>query len=180
MKRDTVIFLIGYRGTGKTSVARLLANQLGWAWVDADETLERRHGRSISALFAEEGETGFREREAVLLDELCRLERHVVATGGGVVVREENRRRLREAGRVVWLTADTVTLWQRLQEDSSAAGRRPNLTVGGLAEVEELLRRREPWYSACADYKVDTCGLTPAEVANVIRSLVMSGAEKGL
>jgi shikimate kinase len=162
------VFLIGYRATGKTTVAWLLAELLGWDWIDADETLQKRLGRSIRALFAEEGEAGFRDREAALLGELCALRNHVIATGGGVVLREENRQRLRAAGKVIWLTADAQTLWQRLQRDAATAEQRPALTVGGLAEVEELLRRREPWYSACANWRVDTAGRSPAEVARAI------------
>jgi shikimate kinase len=162
------IFLIGYRGTGKTTVARLLAEQLGWDCIDADSALENRHGRSICRIFAEEQEVGFREKEAVLLEELCCLRRHVIATGGGVILRAANRDRLRTSGAVVWLRADARTLWQRLQQDPASAERRPDLTVGGLVEIEQLLQAREPLYRACADLDVDTAGLTPEAVAGAI------------
>ncbi len=165
---NPVIFLIGSRGTGKTTVARLLAERLGWTWTDADHVLEQKAGKTIRAVFAEEGEAGFRAREEAVLAELCGLRNHVIATGGGVVLREANRRRLRQAGQVVWLTADPATLWQRMQADTATADRRPNLTVGGLAEVEELLRQRRPWYAACADWTVDTAGRSPEEVAAAI------------
>src|SRR5215471_17730294 len=79
----SLIFLVGYRGSGKTTVARLLADKLGWDWIDADEALQQRHGRSIRTIFAEEGEAGFRDKETTLLGELCRLRQHVIATGGG-------------------------------------------------------------------------------------------------
>src|SRR6516225_5630423 len=95
------LFLVGYRGTGKTTVARLLAARLGWEWVDADAVLEGRYGRSIRRIFADEGEAGFRDKEAAVLVDLCRGRRQVVATGGGVVLRPENRARLRAAGRLV-------------------------------------------------------------------------------
>ncbi len=173
--RHPVIFLIGYRGTGKTTVARLLAERLGWKWVDADEALEKRAGLSIREIFAAEGEAGFRDLEERLLEELCRLENCVIATGGGVVLREANRRRLRQAGRVVWLTADAHTLYHRLEQCPTTAQRRPALTVGGLAEIEELLSRRQPWYAACADWTVDTVGRSPEEVASVIFSFVRPG-----
>jgi shikimate kinase len=160
----TSIFLVGYRATGKSTVARLLAERLGWAWVDADEVLERRHGRTIRQIFAEEGEAGFRDKEAAIVEALCRGQRLVVATGGGVVLRPENRQRLRAAGRVVWLTADAQTIWERLQRDPTTGERRPALTVGGLAEVEELLRVREPHYRECAEVTVDTRGRSPEDI----------------
>jgi shikimate kinase len=173
--RHPVIFLIGPRATGKTTVARLLAGRLGWDWVDADAALEARWGKSVRAMFAEEQEAGFRRKEAALLEELCGLRRHVVATGGGVVLAAANRERLRAAGQVVSLTADVATLWQRLREDPGTAERRPDLTVGGLAEVEEVLRVREPLYRACAHHEVDTVGRTPDQVAAVVLACLACG-----
>lgn len=166
--RHLVIFLIGYRGTGKTTVARLLAENLGWDWIDADALLEARHGRTIRQIFGEEGEPGFRDKEAELLVELCGNQKHVVATGGGVILRPDNRNRLKTAGLVVWLTADAATIWQRIQKDSSTNERRPNLTVGGLSEVEELLRVREPLYRECADLVISTVSRSPEEIAGSI------------
>jgi shikimate kinase len=163
-----LIFLTGPRGSGKTTVARLLAARLGWDMVDADEALEARHGRSVRAVFAAEGEAGFREKEAAVLAELCRLRRHVVATGGGAVLRPDNRELLRRSGWVVWLTADPNTLWGRTQADGTTAERRPALTVGGREEVVEVLRAREPLYRGCAHLTVQTAGRTPEEVAEEI------------
>ena len=165
--RRPVIFLTGYRGSGKTSVAKLLAGRLGWQWLDADEALVARHGKTIRAIFAEEGEAGFRDKEAGLLDELCRLREHVVASGGGVVLRPENRGKLR-SGLVIWLTADAATLWRRISSDATTTEQRPNLTGGGLSEVEELLRVREPLYRGCADLVVDTTGKSPEQVVEAI------------
>jgi shikimate kinase len=159
-----LVFLVGARGSGKTTVARLLAGRLHWVWLDADEVLETRAGQSIRAVFAAEGEAGFREREAKVLADLAGRSRHVIATGGGVVLREANRVLLRR-GRVVWLTADPETLWTRMQGDRTTAERRPALTVGGRAEVAELLRVREPLYRACADLVVSTAGRPPEDVA---------------
>jgi shikimate kinase len=162
------VLLIGPRGAGKTTVARLLAERLGWTWLDADAVLEARFGRSIRSIFQEEGEAGFRDREAAVLRELCRVRGQVIATGGGVVLRADNRERLRASGRVVWLTADSGTLWQRLQADAATPERRPTLTVGGLAEVESLLQAREPLYRTCADQVVSTVGRSPPEVVDAI------------
>jgi shikimate kinase len=165
---------VGLRGSGKTTVARLLAGLLGWSWLDADEVLEARAGRSVRAVFAAEGEDGFREREARVLAELAQRSRHVIATGGGVVLREANRALLRR-GRVVWLTADADTLWSRVQGDGTTAERRPALTVGGREEVAELLRVREPLYRACADLVVPTAGPPPEDVAAGIHAALFAG-----
>lgn len=170
-----LVFLIGYRGTGKTTGARLVAEALGWDWVDADAVLEARFGRTIRQVFAEEGEAAFRDKEEAVLEELCRRRHYVIATGGGVVLRPANRERLRAAGCVVWLTADAETIWHRLQADAATAQRRPDLTVGGLAEVQELLRDREPLYRECADLQMDTAGRTPDEVARRILQHLRAG-----
>jgi shikimate kinase len=164
---DDRIFLIGPRGSGKTTVARLLAEALGWSWSDADVELERQAGMSIRDIFAAEGEAGFREREAAVLAELCERRLCVVATGGGVVLRPDNRERLRRHGRVVWLTADVPTLCQRLQADATTQERRPALTAGSAASAEEvaaILSAREPLYRGCADLVVDTTGRTLPDV----------------
>src|SRR5262249_557274 len=120
-----LLFLIGYRCTGKTTVARLLAENLGWDWIDADSALEARYEKSIRQIFAEEGEAGFRDKEKKIFAELCQLRGHVIATGGGVVLRDINRQRMRSSGKVVWLTAEARTIWNRLQADPITAERRP-------------------------------------------------------
>src|SRR5438105_8161852 len=167
------LFLIGYRGTGKSTVAGIVAETLGWPWIDADSLLEERHGRSIAEIFASEGEAAFRDREAALLEELCRQEPLVVATGGGVILRDANRTLLRRSGRCLWLTADPPTIAERMAMDPATNARRPRLTSGGIAEIEELLKIREPLYRQCADWTVDTMGRTPAEVAAIILERVV-------
>jgi shikimate kinase len=168
--RHHLIFLIGPRGSGKSAVARLLAARLGWDWADADHELECRAGRCIRDIFAAEGENGFRERESAVLVDLCRLERHVIATGGGAVLRPENRARLRASGRVVWLTADAATLSHRIQTDETNCERRPSLTgtaaASSLQEIVQVLRAREPLYRECADFVVSTEGKAPEAVAD--------------
>lgn len=166
--RTDNIFLIGPRGSGKTTVARIVADRLGWAWRDADAVLEERLGRTIRQIFADEGEAGFREIEAAVLREICAGSHLVVATGGGVVLREENRRLLKTHGRVIWLTAEAAVLWQRLQRDELTHERRPNLTTGGLSEVVEMLAQRHCLYAECAETKIDTSALKPEEIADAI------------
>src|SRR4051812_7830484 len=97
------IALIGYRGTGKTAVAQQLALALGWDWVDADVEVELRSGKSIAAIFADDGEAAFRDLESAVLADLIDREQAVLALGGGVILREHNRELLRRAGLVVWL-----------------------------------------------------------------------------
>lgn len=165
-----LLYLIGARGTGKTTVARLLADRLGWQWCDADVLLEARHG-SIRAVFDAEGESGFRDKESEILREIAGLRRHVVATGGGVVLREENRAVLRQ-GWVVWLTAEVDTICARLRADSTTGERRPALTAAGSAssadEVAAILHARTPIYRECADLVVRTDGRAPEEIVEEI------------
>jgi shikimate kinase len=166
---DAPIFLIGYRGTGKTSVARELAGQLGYHWVDADDLIEQMTGKSIATIFSDEGEAGFRQWEARVVSALSRKRRTVVALGGGAVLREDNRRVICGAGPVVWLKASVDTILERLAADSTTASRRPDLTAaGGRAEIEDMLAIRTPLYRQCATLVVDTEGKTSAEVAEEI------------
>jgi shikimate kinase len=169
MSQTNRIALVGYRGTGKTTVGQLLASALNWTFVDADSALESGAGRSIAEIFAAEGEGGFRDRESRLLADLCRLDRHVIATGGGVILREVNRNLLRGSAYVAWLTAPAEALWERIQADSATAARRPNLTAaGGLQEVTDLLAAREPLYRAVAAAEFPTAGRSPEQVAGDI------------
>jgi shikimate kinase len=169
----TSIILIGYRGTGKTTVGRLLAERLRWAFVDADDEIEAAAGCSIAEIFAREGEAGFREREMRVIAKLAQTTGSVVSLGGGAVLRVENRAALRAAGQVIWLTASPQTILARLTRDATTAARRPNLTSrGGLAEIEELLTSRQPLYRECATLTIDTEGRTAEEIAaSILESL---------
>ena len=165
----STLALIGYRGTGKTSVARLLALRLGWDWVDADVEIELRAGKSIATIFADDGEEAFRNLESQVLGELVAREKTVLALGGGVVLRAGNRELLRNVSTVVWLTASPGTLAKRIAADESTAARRPNLTVaGGMTEITAMLAQREPLYRQCATLEVDTENRSPGEVAETI------------
>jgi len=167
--------LIGYRGCGKSSVAALVADRLGCGWQDADHLLEERVGTTVAEFIRSHGEERFRDEEAAILEDLLvgpagQPYAGVLATGGGVVLREANRALLRSHGRpVVWLTAPAEVVRGRLAADPTTRDRRPALSGGDpLAEVAAALARRESLYRACADRIIDTSGVAPAVVATEI------------
>jgi shikimate kinase len=164
------ITLVGYRGSGKSSVAARLATLLGCSWQDADDVLEREAGESIAALIAARGEGHFRDLESTLLDKLLAEERGVLATGGGVILREDNRAALRSQGRpVVWLTAPADVLKARLAADPATAARRPALSgTNPLDEVATALVARAPLYRAVADAVIDVSAEPPERIATRI------------
>ena len=171
--RGDGLVLIGYRGTGKSSVGRILSERLGRPLVDADARLEAREGRPITAIFAESGEAAFRDLEEQVLEEIVgRNPGAVLSTGGGVILREVNRDRLRDYGLVVWLRASAEVLAARLSANPRALADRPALTSAGtLREVAEVLERRLPLYRATADFEVDTEGKSPSQVAERVRDI---------
>ena len=163
------IVLIGYRGTGKSTVARQLALALGWDWVDADVEIELRAGKSIAAIFADDGENRFRDLESEVLADLATKTNTIIAAGGGVVLRETNRQQLRQCGHVIWLKALPTTILNRVAACSTSASRRPNLTtLGGETEVVRLLAERTPIYQQCANLEIDTEEKSPEEIAGEI------------
>jgi shikimate kinase len=164
------VTLVGYRGSGKSSVAARLARLLGCSWQDADDVLEREAGESIAALVATRGESFFRNLESDLLTRLLAEESGVLATGGGVVLRDANRATLRAKGRpVVWLTAPADVLRARLAADPATAARRPALAgTNPLDEVAAALVAREPLYHAVADAVIDVSSDPPERIATRI------------
>ena len=168
-----LLTLIGYRATGKTTLAKLLAERLDWDWIDADVEIERRAGKTIAQIFAEQGEPVFRDIEAQVIADLCRRDRLVIAAGGGAPMRPESRGAMREGGRVVWLTARPETILARMTGDATTAARRPNLTEKDpLEEILHVLQVREPIYREAAHWSVDTEGKTPDELADTILNLL--------
>jgi len=165
------LVLIGYRATGKTTLARHLAARLGWDWTDADVEIENRAGKSIARIFAEDGERAFRDLEAEVIADLCRREWLVLAAGGGAPMREESRRSMRQSGHVVWLTATPETILARMTADATTTDRRPSLTNRPpLEEIVQLLGRREPVYRETAHQVVDTEGKSPESLVEEIIS----------
>jgi shikimate kinase len=172
------IIFIGYRATGKTTLAKLLAERLDCDWIDADVEIERRAGKSISSIFAEDGEPAFRDLEARVIADLCRRERLVLAAGGGAPLRPESRQIMRQGGTVVWLVASPETILARMSADETTAGRRPNLTKHDpLEEIVQLLVVREPIYRSSAHFSVDTEGKTPKQLVDEILDRLESTTE---
>jgi shikimate kinase len=147
------IFLVGMMGAGKTTIGKSLAQQSGKAFLDSDEEIQQRTGVTIAHIFDVEGEAGFRQREANILQELVQRNNIVLATGGGAVLSESNREALRHNGIVVYLKSSVHDLWQRTRHDRS----RPLLqNADPRAKLKELFEKRDPLYTQVADLIVPT------------------------
>jgi shikimate kinase len=147
----------------------MLADRLGWTFIDSDAQIEREAGVSIRQIFDNEGEAGFREREVRTVSQLVRLHKVVLALGGGAVVRDENRRAITMAGPVVWLLADPEEILRRISDDPASLTQRPNLTAqGGVDEIIQLLAQRRPLYESCSDCQIDTQGKSPIQIVDEI------------
>ena len=167
------IFLIGFRGSGKTTIAHLLAEQLDYDWADSDALVQEQAGKTIAQIFADDGELAFRDLEAAVVSHLCTRSNCVIALGGGSVLREKTRQLLAHAGPVIWLEAPADVLYARIAADDVTAAQRPNLTdSGGQQEVDQLLAARGPVYESCATHRIETAGKTPAEVVQCAISLL--------
>ena len=156
------LVLVGPMGAGKTSIGRRLAERFGLQFVDADHHIELCTGATITAIFEHVGESGFRERERGVLSGLLAGEGQLVATGGGAVLDAENRRRMRERGFVVYLSAGLDAQMKRLARDRT----RPLLQRADREQVlRDLAQARDPLYREVADLTMDTDGLTAVEAA---------------
>lgn len=153
MRDPRNIFLVGLMGAGKTTVGKLLAKRLKKSFLDSDREIQNRTGVAIPVIFEIEGESGFRSREAAVLQELTGMEDIVLATGGGAVLSPENRQLLSRRGTVVYLRATVDELWARTRHDKN----RPLLqTEDPRARLEELMAQRDPLYREVADIIIDT------------------------
>lgn len=160
------VVLIGYRGTGKSTVARVLGQRLGWPVVSTDALIVAKLNLSIPDIVARFGWEYFRDVEAGVCREVTSQDRQVIDTGGGVVLRHDNVSALRTGGVTFWLTAEVPTIVSRIGEDTQ----RPSLTGAKsfVEEIEEVLRARQPCYRAAADHLIPTDRLSPEEVAGRI------------
>ncbi|MBL7126065.1 MAG: shikimate kinase [Dehalococcoidales bacterium] len=161
------IALIGFMGTGKTAVGRLLAEKLGRGFIELDALIEQIAGKTIPEIFAKDGETAFRELEIEATRDVAGKENTVVACGGGVVLNQINIDRLRKHSVIVYLTASPEAILKRTLSDTNE---RPLLVAEDkTGEVRKLLEFRQPFYERAADITVDTSGL---EVAGVVEQII--------
>ncbi len=162
--------LMGFRGTGKSSVAELVAMATNREAYHMDDVIVERAGRSIPELVEEKGWEAFRDIETAVAQEAAASSNLVIDTGGGVVLREENMTRLKASGTVFWLSAASDTIRSRIQDDTQ----RPSLTgmKSSTEEVDELLAERTPLYEQYADHVIHTDGRTLGEIASEIIDIV--------
>ncbi len=167
------IALIGYRGSGKSAVGKLLAARLGMAFCDTDELIVAQAGKTIREIFAVGGEVAFRTLERDAVAQAAAQDNTVIAAGGGVVLDPANVAALKRNAKIVWLSAPAEVLYQRITADITSQHTRPNLTAsGGLEEVKRLLALRTPLYQSAADITVDAGNQTPEQLAWYLSQMV--------
>ena len=165
MKQSENIYLVGLMGAGKTTIGRQLARLLKLPFYDSDKAIEERTGVDIPTIFEFEGEEGFRNREQKMIQQLTEIKGIVMATGGGAILREENRKLLSENGFVIYLHCDVDKLLERTRRDSQ----RPLLNTQDPKErLESLFDQRKPLYTSIADFTIDTGILQSKDVVTQI------------
>jgi shikimate kinase len=163
------IVLIGYRGTGKSSIGRKLAHKLDLSFYDTDDLIEAATGRSIGDIVREEGWACFRRIEKEVIGGMVGRGKGVVASGGGSVMDEENAEILKKNGIVIWLFADVETIMQRIYADSRNRGKRPPLSDDDLyRETTDLLEKRLPVYKRLADFSINTAEKSMDQIVDEI------------
>jgi shikimate kinase len=169
------IVLIGYRGSGKSTVGQKLANRLWQDLVDTDQLVVKKAGKSIKEIFEQDGEARFRELESEVVAEAARLQDVVISVGGGAVLREENREALKASGhKIIYLKCEPEELFRRIQADEATSLMRPSLTGlgGSLEEVEQMLAQREPIYRSVMTAELDVTNLSVEDaVVYIVRLL---------
>ena len=169
------IVLIGYRGSGKSTIGKRLADRLWQPFVDVDDLIVKKAGKSIKDIFEQEGEPAFRDLETEVIRQVGTMSEHIIGLGGGSLGREENRKIVQGAGhKVIYLKCEPAELHRRIHADPKTAESRPSLThLGGtVQEIEALLAEREPVYRAVKSAELDVTHLTPEEaVVYIVRLL---------
>ncbi|MFO7751565.1 MAG: shikimate kinase [Desulfobacteraceae bacterium] len=170
------IFLVGYRGTGKSTAGLLLSGMLGFSFIDTDREIEREYQRSIRDMVDTKGWEYFRQVEKSMLFDLEKTDNAVIATGGGIVIDSENREFLNANGLTFRLYADPETMLYRIGNDTASDGSRPTLTgEGPESEIKAVSAQREPLYKEVADHQINTSDKTPQQVAKTIKRRIDNG-----
>jgi shikimate kinase len=167
------IVLIGYRGSGKSAVGRMLAARLQIKFVDTDDLIEERQGTPISDIVESHGWDHFRRLEKSVIEEISKGDRLIIAPGGGSVLDTDNVKALKRNGFIIWLKADQQTLLKRIQKDQGSSTRRPTLTgKGTLEEIEETISERGPFYEKASEVQIDTSTLNVAALVERILAII--------
>ena len=168
MSKANNIFLIGPMGAGKTTIGRQLAKKIAHEFYDSDHEIEQRTGADIPLIFEIEGEEGFRKRESQVITELVAKENIVLSTGGGAVLKQENRQVLKDNGLIVYLKSSPEKLFKRTENDK----RRPLLESDDrMKQIEKILSEREPLYIELADEIVETTTMTIKKIIHKLQKL---------
>ena len=163
--RKNHIFLIGFMGSGKSTVAKYLSSAYQMKQIEMDEQIEKNEGRSISSIFEKEGEEYFRTLETELLKSLDPRETFVVSCGGGAAVKEENVREMKEKGRIILLSAQPETVYVRVKNSHNRPLLEGNMNV---SYIKELMDKRQKLYERAADFQVKTDGRTAKDIGEEI------------
>ena len=168
-----LIILIGYRGVGKTTIGKKLADTLGYDFCDTDKEIVQLKKQEIAAIVEKEGWQEFRKLEKKVLQSLRERRQTVAATGGGAVLHQSEWEYLRKDAVVIWLTAESEILLNRIRNDDAGRAQRPSLTGGDvIAEIDQVLRERTPLYKKIAHFQIDTGKFTVAQSVRQIQNLV--------
>lgn len=159
------IFLIGFMGCGKSTNAACLAEMTGARQVEMDQMIVENEGMAIADIFKEKGEAYFRELETDLIKSFAGVEPAVISCGGGAVLKEENVRLMKESGKIVLLTAEPETIYERVKDSTERPVLNGNMNV---SYIKDLMEKRRPKYEAAADVKVATDGKTAKEICGEI------------
>ena len=165
MKKYKHIYLIGFMGTGKSTVSKELKNLLGWKEVEMDEEIVRTCGISISEIFETYGEAYFREQETACIRRISETDSSIVSCGGGAVLREENVKLMKESGEIILLTARPDTVYHRVRRGTDRPLLKDRMSIQGISQ---LMEQRSAVYEKACDKMVSTDGKTPLEIAQEI------------
>lgn len=162
------IILVGFMGCGKTTIGRLLAERLGWVFIDTDTRIEEEQGCTIKEIFAVKGEDEFRKIEREAIASMSLRNHQIIATGGGVVKDPVNVQNLKKSGTVIYLRLTPESVYERVKEDHSRPLLQPYTGEQKLERIRTLMEERRPLYENAGDRIIDCDGLSPLQIFNII------------